>query len=277
MKKFIVFILFLIIIGGVGFFFGWAQLKVPPGSYGVIRSKTHGVDPRIIREGEFRWVWYKLIPTNAEILIFSPETISRSLRSTGSLPSGTLYASLAGLEADFSWEISGEFTFSIRADTLPSLVSKENINTQEDLASLENEYGRRIEALVLKRLTSYGEDGNKMGALLFSLPNPELTREIEGAFPELEHISCRVQAVRFPDYGLYQSVRNLYYEYLAHQQKILEEDVARDAETRIITRLRLDELEKYGEILSKYPVLIEYLALEKGLLPQIPRELLSGN
>ena len=270
MKKFIITLLILLILGGVVFFFGWAQFTVPPGLYGVVSSKTHGIDPVLVQSGEFRWIWYKLIPTNTEILKFSLTPKNRSIRSSGSLPSGAIYSSLAGLNADFSWEISGDFSFSIRPDSLPSLILNENIADQEDLNKLEDEYCRRIEALVLKYLTVYGEDENKMGTLLLSASNPELVREIEEAFPGLEKVDCRIQAVRFPDYALYQSVRSLYHDYLAHQQRILEEDITHDAEARIMTRLRMDELEKYGEILSRYPVLLEYLALEKGLLPRLP-------
>ena len=34
-------------------------------------------------------------------------------------------------------------------------------------------------------------------------------------------------------------------------------------ETRVASSIRLDELEKYGELLTKYPILLQYLALEK--------------
>jgi len=47
MKKFLAGLIVLVVLGGVVFFFGWVQLAVPPGSYGVLRSKTHGVDPQV--------------------------------------------------------------------------------------------------------------------------------------------------------------------------------------------------------------------------------------
>jgi len=273
MKKFLVFLLFLLILGGAGFFLGWAQFNVPLGSYGVMRSKMFGTEPELIREGELRWVWYKLIPKNVEILVFSPRLMNHSVRNSGSLPSGKIYASLAGLEkdfsVDFSWEITGDFSFAIKPDALPSLVVRENITTQQDLEALEDDYARRIESLVLRRLASYGEDPAKMETLLFASFLPELNREIEAAYPDLEKVNCRVQAVRFPDFELYRSVRGLYDEYLARQRKVLEGDVTRNAENNMGTRLRLDELEKYGEILTRYPILLQFLAMERGLSPSI--------
>jgi hypothetical protein len=38
MKKALFSFIILILLGGAGFFFGWAQMPVPPGSDGVLRS-----------------------------------------------------------------------------------------------------------------------------------------------------------------------------------------------------------------------------------------------
>jgi hypothetical protein len=267
MRKFFILLFILIILGGAGFFYGWVQFAVPPGSYGVMRSKTHGPDPQVIREGEFRWVWYKLIPTNVKIAVFTPEKVSRSVKSSGLLPSGGVYASLAGLEVDFSWEISGQFSFSLKGDALPSLAARENISGDEDLRALENGLADRIEAYVLRLLVSYGEDGGKMEALLVSGSTPELVESVEKAFPEIEGFSCLFRGLRYPDYALYRSIRSLYDDYLKQQEFSLKTDLSGEAVTRISSRLKLDELAKYGELLTRYPILLQYLALERGLAP----------
>jgi hypothetical protein len=267
MKKFFIVLIILLALGGAGFFLGWVQREVPPGTYGVLRSKTHGTDPQVIRDGEFRWEWYKLIPTNAEIGVYSLGRITRPLNSSGSLPSGGVYASLAGLNADFSWEVSGEFSFSLKPESLPSLVEAYNIRDQAGLDALAEEKADGIETFILQRLRSLGENEGKMQAILLMGSLPELDREVLGAFPEIENVNCLVRAARYPDYALYRSVKELYGEYLNRQQAILIGDVVREAETRINSRLRLDELAQYGDLLTKYPILIQYLTLEKGLLP----------
>jgi hypothetical protein len=94
---------------------------------------------------------------------------------------------------------------------------------------------------------------------------PELEREIQRAFPEIINFSCTIQVVRFPDYALYRSVKALYQEYLAQQNIVLSQDITREAERRINTRLRLDELAQYGELLTRFPVLLEYLVIERDL------------
>jgi hypothetical protein len=264
MKRFFTLLFILIILGGTGFFFGWAQLSVPPGSYGVMRSKTHGVDPRIIREGEFRWVWYKLIPTNVKTVVFSPDKVSRTVRSSGSLPSGGVYASLAGIEADFSWEIAGQFSFSVKGEALPSLAVSENIGSGEDLQSYENTLADRIEAHILDFLVSSGEDSGRIEALLASGSVPGLTESVSRAFPEIEGFTCLVKSSRYPDYALYRSLRSRYEDYLTQQELGFRNLLSGEAESRALSRQRLDELSRYGELLTRYPILLQYLALEKG-------------
>ena len=267
MKK-VLFFLFLIGIGGAGFFFGWAHLTVPPGSYGVLRSKTHGLDPEVIREGEFRWLWFKLIPTNAVVTTFTLGPVTRPIRSSGVLTSGQVYAALAGLEADFSWEISGELAFSIQPEALPELARRENLGSNEDLRRFEARLAERIETFVLQRLRAYAdrEDGEKLEIIRLTGSLPELDAEILRTFPEIRNLHSAIRVVRFPDYVLYRSLKELYREYVSLLHAALSPHVGREAETRMAINLRLDELARYGELLTRYPILLNFLALEKGLL-----------
>ena len=274
MRKFFVTVALLLIIGGAGFFFGWAQLAVPPGAWGVMRSKTHGLDRNLIRQGEFRWVWYKIIPTNVEILVFSSERVSRSLLWQGELPSGNAYAALAGLSGDFSWEIRAEFAFDIKPSSLPSLVEGQNIGNQGELRQFAAVLADEIQGFAQGRLLASAERAAAAGAFSLSpgqssapgepgLP-PDLVAEIYRTFPDIENLSCSVKSARFPDFALYHSARGIYEEYLQKQRDFLSRDLGRAAETRLSSRLRFDELEKYGELLTKYPILLRYLALEAG-------------
>jgi len=275
MKKFLFFLLFLIILGGTGFFLGWAHLTVPPGSYGVLRSKTHGLDPQVIREGEFRWLWYKLIPTNVTISTYTVGPVTRSIRSSGTLSSGEVYAALAGIEADFSWEISGEISFSIRPDALPQLTVREHLRNNDDLRRVEERLAGRIENFVLQRLRAFAdmEGGEKLETIRFTGSLPELDAEIQRNFPEIQNLMCTIRVVRFPDHVLYRSLKELYREYISLLSAALNPNIAREAEARMNVNLRLEELARYGELLTRYPILLNFLALEKGIwLPPSPEE-----
>jgi hypothetical protein len=264
MRKFFGVLFLLLILGGTGFFFGWAQLPVPPGSYGVIRSKTHGTDPRIIREGEFRWLWYKLIPTNVKVLIFTPKPVNRSIQIRGALPSGDVYADFAGLDADFSYEITGSLSFTVKAEALPDLVIRGDIADQEGLEGFEQRLADEILTLLSRLPGGYPEAAGSA-----EVPEVrELLRRVEGeiaaAYPVIENVVCGIRDFRVPDAALYRSARSLYEAYLNRQRAVLEAAAAVQAEQHIASRLRFDELEKYGELLTKYPVLLQYLALEKN-------------
>jgi len=267
MKKFFFVLLLLLILCGTVFILGWAQLTVPPGSYGVMRTKTHGLETQVIRDGEFRWFWYKAIPTNAIVSVYTINPVKRSIKSSGVLSSGNVYATLAGLNADFSWEISGEISFTLKPECLPQFTAKENINDDEGLKKAEENLAAKVETLVLLRLRNYMDNtnGEEIDAIDFAASHPEISGEIESLIPEVENLSCTIQFIRIPDYALYQSLFSLYQEYLARQNAVLSLGVANEAERRIILRTRMDELTQYGELLTKYPILIQYLSLEKDI------------
>jgi hypothetical protein len=62
---------------------------------------------------------------------------------------------------------------------------------------------------------------------------------------------------------LYDEVRKLYRDYLAAQRNEVKSETVLLAAENIKNRLRFDELTAYGELLTKYPILLQYLALEK--------------
>ncbi|MDR0388190.1 MAG: hypothetical protein LBH57_09170 [Treponema sp.] len=260
MKKIIIALFIIVILGGTAFFFGWVQFRVPPGSYGVMRSKTHGVDTAVIREGEFRWVWYAVIPTNVEIAVFTPKPVDRPIRISGSLPSGDVYASFAGPDMDFSYEYAGFLSFMIRPDQLPALMQERGVANQEDLEAFEGRIAEEMLSFAARRLDEYAEEGIDLAESGMDT----LREDVLGEFPYVENLSCSINAVQRPDTALYNSLKKIYGDYLAEQRQSPEPDNSPPASRHINTRLRLDELEKYGELLTKYPILLQYLALEKG-------------
>jgi hypothetical protein len=264
MKKILLIFIVLIILAGVAFFGGWAQFRVPPGLYGVMRSKTHGVDEYLIREGEFRWVWYKLIPTNVRIQSFSLDGVSRSFRTGGILPSGDTYMSLTGLEGDFSYELAAVFSFSLKPDSLVSLISGQNIRDQDDLDAFEETLANTIEAFIIRRLRIYMEDEKNTGEIVGAASIEPLEKDVLTEFPQIEHFSCLIQTAHFPDFSLYYTARSLYEDYLALQRNYLRNDMTRSAEMRLNSQFRFDELTKYGELLTKYPILLQYLSIENN-------------
>ncbi|MDR1107458.1 MAG: hypothetical protein LBL19_00305 [Spirochaetaceae bacterium] len=263
-KLWFVVLFFIIVLGGGAFFGGWVQLTVPPGSYGIMRSKTHGVDPELIREGKFRWVWYKLIPTNVVITRYSLKPIQVSLQIEGSLPAAAAYTSLSGLTADFSYTLNGALSCTLKPEALPSLIITKNIAGEDDLRAYEKNLAEEIRNFVIQQIRSYVEDEGMLEELLGFKSASRLQNDITGAFPDLDNLSCSLYAAHLPDISLYFSVQALYKDYLERQRSLLQPEINAQADKHLASLLRLDELTKYGELLTKYPVLLEYLALENG-------------
>jgi hypothetical protein len=262
MRKFFIVVFILLALGGTVFFSGWVQLKVPPGSYGVLRSKTHGIDGSLIREGEFRWVWFRLIPTNTDIQVFRPPRAERRINRRGTLPSAELYTGFAAVDADFSYEFDAELSFLIDADSLIPLVRERDIRNQEELEAYAASLARDIEAFVLRRMEGLGEDGEELRRLMETGSGAGLEGEVLSNFPAIRDFSCRISEIRYPDFRLYEQLRQLYADYLGKQREYILSATDGRAERQIDSRFRLDELASYGELLTRYPALLEYLKLE---------------
>jgi hypothetical protein len=267
MRKFFISLFILLVLGCAGFIIGWAQFEVPAGAFAVLSSKTHGIDPDLIRPGEFRWVWYKLIPTNVQTLVFRAEPQTFTLSAQGSLPSGDSYAAFAGLGAgpgaDFSWELKAQSSFSLNPDALVSLAAQ-NVTSQEALDAHTSGIAEKIKAFVTSEIASGKADNERLEKLLSGGLDTEMAREISGRFPEILGLSFTAQSAKFPDFVLYRHVRLLYEEFLEKQREYVAEAMGKKAESRIENQIRFDELERYGELLSKYPLLLQYLELEKS-------------
>jgi len=264
MKKFFITILILIVLGGVGFFFGWVQFQVPTGLYGVINSKTHGVDPVPVHSGEFRWIWYKLIPTNVEISLFNLEYMQFPINFNSKLPSGDTYAAFLGLtNADFRWELKGELAFNIKPEYLVRLTVLHHLSSQDDLNAFMQKTAKDIEHIILQNLNSISsaDDSARVEKILSGNTDAQMELEIRTEYPEIDKFNFTIQSVKIPDFILYRQLRLMYDEYLAKQREYVTAEFGRRAENHIESQLRINELERYGELLSKYPILLDYLQL----------------
>jgi hypothetical protein len=262
MRKFFILFFILLAFGGTGFFLGWVQLTVPPGSYGVMRSKTHGLDPTLIREGEFRWVWYKLIPTNTDIRVYRPERVERRVNHRGTLPSADVYASFSGIDTDFSYEFDGVLSFSIGPESLISLIQERNIMGQAELAEYADSLGEEIGSFIMGQMRTIGEDAGELRQILETGTSPRLEGEIRRAFPQTADLSYRAAVVHFPDFDLYSQIRGLYTDYTASQREYITRALNENSARHVDSQFRLDELGRYGDLLTRYPVLLEYLRME---------------
>ncbi|GHU24194.1 hypothetical protein FACS1894172_10190 [Spirochaetia bacterium] len=277
-------VIFLCAAGGLAFFFGWVQSTVPPGTFGIMRSKTHGLDPHLIQEGEFRWAWYKLIPTNVTIQTFDLQTINRRINVKGMLPAASDYAAFANLQTDFSFDISADFSFAVDPAALITIVEDNNLKTQEEFNRYQNALADKIEIFLRNRIRQALNADDNRNEFLNSARTIESLKNTVDTLPELREITVSFTQNQIPDMLLYQKIREQYGEHVTVQQDIeqttvellhIERDLAQIkknlAELAMESRqdemislwIRIEELTQYGELLTQYPVLLDYLRLEK--------------
>ncbi|MDR0409920.1 MAG: hypothetical protein LBH18_05940 [Spirochaetaceae bacterium] len=261
MKKFFVILIILIALGSLCFFAGWAQLSVPHNSYGVLRSKTHGLYEHVIKDGNFTWLWYKLIPANTNIAVFDIKNQTVQVEASGGLPQAETYTAFVGLKSDFSWQVSGRVSFSINPDSLPRLVDQFSISNQSEFDAYITQLRLQLTPFIEQRLAYYCGQPEALTQINAESSYEPLTQDIQDAFPYITGLSCSLSVKRFPDYNLYNSAKSMYDDYISHQREILNAQISDNAAGRIKSQFRLDELARYGELITKYPLLLDYLKL----------------
>jgi hypothetical protein len=264
-KRLTVFILLVCAIAV--FFIGWVQFSVPVGKYGILISKTGGVNSKTIIPGAFRWQWEKLIPTNTTIITYDLTPKTYSISAEGILPSGDLYQRMLEGNPDFSWKIGISISGRVAPRYLPYLVRLFDIKDQTSLdnwvkqrvASITENAGRSIIADVMKNSSQYPDLSS----------NPEriaelLKTKIAGlSNNEIEILDITPQNIRIPDFNLYALAAQTYTDYQTQRQALFNKTAASEADTAVAEYLQIERFARWGELLTKYPILIDFLALPK--------------
>ena len=257
MKKFLFTLFFIIVLAGAAFFFGWAQMGIPPDSVGVLQSKSHGTCATPILPGEFNWFWYKLIPANTKTAIFRLNPVRRDFSASGTLPLAATYTAFTALDSDFSWKLEAHFSFSLTPHTLVLLVSANTVSSQDDLLTYEAELADQAEAYLLGRM-------ELLEALVETGETSQLDLEIAEQFPQIANFSLIIKSSKMPDYALYRQSKSIYEDYINRQKEYMAIQLQEKAKNRGDLNLKFDELEQYGVLLTRFPVLLDFLAIENS-------------
>ncbi len=267
MKKSIVFFLLLICFAGTLFFIGWVQFSVPAGTYGVLVSKTGGIDPNPIISSRFRWQWERLIPTNSKLYIFDPVPFTTKADLEGVLPSGALYSKMLEGNPDFSWKTTLTVTARLNPSALPRLVDSFHI---QDQAALDSWTKTQIDTVTKEAVrTIIGEIMQNKDEYEAISSNPAkltqlITQKIGASEQqEIELVSITAEIVRIPDYSLYALAAKTYTDFQERRSALVSQTAAKQASESVGEYLQIERLAKWGEVLTKYPILIDFLAVSR--------------
>ncbi|MDR0527098.1 MAG: hypothetical protein LBG79_04710 [Spirochaetaceae bacterium] len=267
-KKLRAFIFIILVAGVMVFFRGWLQLSVPEGSFGIMRSRTHGLYEKVICGGGFDWAWYRIIPWNTSLKTFVLEPSTFNLNLSGKLPFADTLGAFTGISGDYLWRLSGSVLFSIRPEALPGLVSRNAITSQEALEQWLDRVKTGVNSYAAQRLSFYFESAGleqekDFAAISKDGTSNRLKQDIFTAYPYFEQIECRITIEKLPDFNQWRASMAVWETYLETQRSVLQGEATTQAARKIASQFRFDELTRYGELLTKYPVLLKYLEIEK--------------
>lgn len=255
MKRIFANIVVILLAAVAVFFIGWIQFSIKPGECGVMVSKTGGTLKEPLLPGKFMWRWEKLLPTNVTLHKFSLEPHKSKINYSGALPGADIYSQLLPSNPDFGYDIELALSLSVKAESLPDLVSKAHVDTQEALDVFLENKANLVSEYVVNSILS-----NKDGQLIRekALANSAIEK-IAGHFSDdLSHVvinSIELVSAKVPDMETYEKTRELYDLYKADVQESLKSKADAYAGDIYERNKSIETLEKYAELIKKYPQL----------------------
>ena len=266
MRKFLFWLFFLIIIAGVVLYFGW--IRVPENNVALGFSTITGYDTAFMESGKLNWRWQKLVPKCYTLKMYQLDIENAEVSVAQTLPSGELYASGMAGSPDFSFSVKYAATYKIKEDSLYAMATSGEIGE----GGLNTFYADVKDKIQNAASSLLGEEMAKaMAGSTFSQKALEdgIKARIADQLADVEIISFETVEAKFPDIELYKAAKAKYMENLEKQQEIAaqKEKETTDFNTKIDQRIEL--LKKYGELLTQYPILIEYFkSKNESLLPE---------
>jgi hypothetical protein len=250
MKKFIAFLLFLIICAGVVFYFGWIQFAVPVDKYGVMVSKTGGIYPKVITHEQFMWRPERVLPTNVKLYFFDAAPYTSTETVSGELPSAKIYSAQLEEKPDFSYSVTVSVSLNVKPESLVPLFEHTKITDQDGLNSYLKQKCAEVVKLTCDALLAQKKIDGAFIAELSALP----------AFFDIEIAALSVDQSRIPDIRLYNLARESYNNYRSEVSAAMTSLAQEHARSAMKATTAMEQLEKLGELLEKYPALLQLLS-----------------
>ena len=263
--KLIVVTLIVLACAAAVFFFGWTQFSVPAGKYGVMLSKSGGYYPQAIIPGNFTWRWERIVPTNAQILIFDLTPRQVNYETDGSLPSADRYTKILNTKENLSWGFGMDALVTLKPGQLVSVVEKNTIQTQEALESYIDAHIRAALQTIMYRYVSQLID-NPYEYQQVKTDYHALSEKIKDELIKTAGQDFSVEAVTLtkltiPDIHTYKIAEQAYNQYEQQREMLLAETAAKEAQYAASEQFQMDRLTKWGDFLAKYPHIIELIAV----------------
>jgi len=274
MKKVLVVVVVLLLVGGGGLYLGWIQLQLSENSYAVIFTKTKGWDETVTEPGGFTWRWERLVPTNLKLHRYQIEPQATRFSYDGELPSANLYAEMILPRPDFGYHVEFSMSFTLRPEALPGLASEERI-LPDDLPEFYERIFTSMAASAAAVLNDLSRS-EEFGTLLATV-SPEvesiLIERLQAHFTNVDIHRLLPQNLELPDVELYHTARRQFLAIAASRELSVIDQMPETVQTDTRVNQHFSVLERYGEILERFPVLLELITLKEGRMDEILDEI----
>jgi len=254
---------FLIILAFAGFVFymGWIQIRIPEGKYALVYTKTGGYDRTLIEPGQFVWRWENLFPGNLSLHFIDLVSMPGSLDISGYLPSGELYGTFIHEPDAFRFSVKAEYRFSSSEDQFVSLIES-GAYSPDTMESNSNQYISEVNTLVRQ----YVIDHSPLSPGGMAEVEKDLISLVSDTYPGFILESFRITGYSYPDQDLYEAAKSLYISGISALREVEMKEEQSTTRAGTITARKMDLLRSYGEILSEFPVLLQYFGLDREKL-----------
>ncbi len=209
MKKFLACVFILAVFTGAVFYIGWTQFRVKPDTFGIVVSKTSGIEDKPVINGEFAWHWQFLLPTNATLKTFQIKPLGTQKTVSGTLPSGEAYASIYNAEGLFNYSFTFDIELTVSPESVIELVKLNKVTDDKDLTSYLEGAASTLAQHAAAYILNRAENNNTFKTE--SLRREEILHGIQiyKDFPEIDVLVFSVQNSKLPDYNMYRKIANM--------------------------------------------------------------------
>ena len=231
----------------------------------VLQDLRLGRTSRIRRRVSLPGRWELLIPTNATLYVCVRRRYRVSVTRRIPLGPAVCRRVRAVSSTDATRSSPSVVTASIRYRVSPrGLVSLVPNGLRPDgLADWLSDTDMRVESLALRIAGNIATDAAEQSTV--SLTAAETAQRIEDRLtermPELSVLGVVVERLALPDLRLYEQGRDTYRTVQAAREQALVQAAQDLAAARAAGDQRISNLERYGRVLTDYPVLLEYLQI----------------
>ncbi len=249
-------LLTLLALAVAGFFVGWVELSLPPGTYGVAFTKSGGWDEEAIAPGGITWRWERLIPTNMTLHLFdlTPREVQR--RVAALLPSAEVYAAEIGIDpAALSYDLGVTVRLQLRAEHLAPLAADAELRPDTLPAWYDRATAAAADAATGALLAG------DAAALVTDPGSLEegVRRLLARRFPQMEIIDVELFPYSVPDPDLYRHAKTAFDDRIDARQRARLAVVADLALVRERAAQHAELLATLGSTLAEFPELVDLL------------------